>query len=40
MEKAKVFYTDFRTKEGVSQCTKLQKLCRAAGIADIDFEKK
>ena len=40
MEKAKVFYTDFRTTEGVSQCTKLQKLCRAAGIAGIDFEKK
>ena len=40
MEKAKVFYTDFRTTEGVSQCTKLQKLSRAAGIGDINFEKK
>ncbi len=40
MEKAKVFYTDFRTTEGVSQCAKLQKLCRAAGIGNIDFEKK
>ena len=40
MDKAKVFYTDFRTTEGVSQCTKLQKLCRAAGIAGIDFDRK
>lgn len=40
MEKANVYFTDFRTKIGVSQTTKLQKLCRAAGIADIDFEGK
>lgn len=40
MEKSKVYFTDFRTKVGVSQCTKLQKLIRAAGIADIDFEGK
>ena len=35
MNKAKVYFTDFRTKIGVSQCTKLQRLCRAAGIAGI-----
>ncbi len=40
MEKAKVFFTDFRTQIGVSQCAKLQKLCRAAGIANIDFKDK
>ena len=40
MEKAKVFFTDFRTRIGVSQGVKLQKLCRAAGIGDIDFEGK
>ena len=40
MEKAAVYFTDFRTKTGVSQCVKLQKLCRAAGISDIDFEGK
>ena len=40
MEKAKVYFTDFRTQIGVSQCSKLQKLCRAAGIANIDFQSK
>ena len=40
MEKAKVFFTDFRTEIGVSQTAKLQKLCRAAGIAKIDFKDK
>ena len=40
MEKAKVFFTDFRTQIGVSQTRKLQKLIRAAGIGDIDFEGK
>ena len=40
MEKAKVYFTDFRTSIGISQCTKLQKLCRAAGIANIDFDGK
>ena len=38
MEKAKVYFTDFRTEIGVSQCAKLQKLIRAAGIGKIDFE--
>ena len=40
MDNAKVFFTDFRTQLGVSQGDKLQKLCRRAGIGDIDFEGK
>lgn len=40
MEKANVFFTDFRTRIGVSQCAKLQKLIRAAGIGNIDFKGK
>lgn len=40
MEKAKVYFTDFRTQLDVSQGVKLQKLCRKAGIQDIDFEGK
>ena len=38
--KAKVYFTDFRTKLDVSQGVKLQKLCRKAGIEEIDFEEK
>ena len=40
MEKAKVFFTDFRTKLDVSLTVKLQKLCRRAGIAEIPFVGK
>lgn len=40
MEKAKVFFTDFRTKLDVSQAEKLQKLCRRAGMDQIDFDGK
>ncbi len=40
MPKSKVYFTDFRTVIGVSQCEKLKKLIRAAGISDIDFEGK
>ena len=40
MEKAKVYFTDFRTQIGVSPCAKLQKLIRAAGISSIDFDGK
>jgi hypothetical protein len=40
MEKSKVYFTDFRTKIGVSQTTKLQKLIKAAGIGKIDFDGK
>ena len=39
MEKAKVYFTDFRTKAyGDSLPTKLKKLIRKAGIGDIDME--
>ena len=40
MEKAKVYFTDFRTQIGVSQGEKLKRLIRKAGIGDIDFEGK
>ena len=40
MEKAKVYFTDFRTKPNVSKGVKLQKLCRQAGLGKIDFEGK
>lgn len=40
MEKAKVYFTDFRTKPNVSQGVRLQKLCRQAGLGRIDFEGK
>ena len=40
MEKSKVYFTDFRTKVGVPITEKLQKLCRKAGIGDIDMDGK
>ena len=40
MEKAKVYYTDFRTKIGEGLPTKLQRLIRAAGIGEIDMANK
>ena len=41
MEKAKVYYTDFRTIAfGDGLPTKLKKLCRKAGIASIDMDGK
>ena len=40
MEKSKVYFTDFRTRIGVSQGVKLRRLCRKAGIEEIDFEGK
>ena len=40
MEKAKVYFTDFRTKPNVSQGIKLQKLCRQAGLGSVDFDGK
>ncbi len=41
MEKAKVYFTDFRTPYGgASMPQKLQKLCRRAGIGDIDFKNQ
>ena len=40
MEKAKVYFTDFRCHPGVNNLQKLQKLCKRAGIGNIDFEGK
>lgn len=41
MEKSKVFFTDFRTPYGgLSMPEKLKKLCKKAGIADINFDKQ
>ena len=40
MSKAKVYFTDFRTRIGVSQGIKLQKLIKKAGIGDIDLDGK
>ena len=40
MEKAKVFYTNLRTKNGESLLIKLERLIKKAGIANIDFEGK
>ena len=39
MNPAKVYYTDLRTRDGDNLPKKLQRLIRAAGIADIDMEK-
>lgn len=38
MEKAKVYYTDFRAKIGEGLPTKLKRLIKAAGIGDIDMD--
>jgi len=40
MEKSKVYFTDFRTRIGVSLTEKLQKLIRKAEIDQIDMEGK
>ena len=40
MSASKVFYTDFRTRVGVSLTDKLKKLCRTAGIGQIDMDGK
>ena len=40
MEKAKVFYTDFRVTEGRSLLDKLEKLLITAGIKSIDMDGK
>ena len=37
MEKAKVYFTDFRVKVGTSLLTKLKNLCIKAGIKNIDM---
>ncbi len=38
MESSKVYFTDFRTKLGVSLTEKLKRLMRKAGIDDIDMD--
>ena len=40
MEKAKVFYTDFRTSSRENLMQKLRRLCITAGMKEIDFEDK
>ena len=40
MEKAKVYFTDFRCRPGKNNLQKLQKLCKKAGIENINFEGK
>lgn len=40
MEKSKVYFTNLRTKLNEGLPTKLQKLIKAAGIANIDFKNK
>ena len=40
MEKAKVYYSDFRTKQGEGLPTKLKRLIKKAGIDQIDMEGK
>ena len=40
MQPSNVYYTDLRTKVGVSQLDKLEQLIRAAGIDTIDFNRK
>ena len=40
MSKSKVYFTDFRTKLGEGLPTKLKKLIKEAGIADIDMDNK
>ena len=39
-EKAKVYFTDFRTDVGTSLTKKLQRLCLAAGLKTIELEGK
>ena len=40
MSTSKVYFTDLRTRIGISQLDKLEKLIRTAGIGDIDFNHK
>ena len=39
-EKSKVYFSDLRALPGTNLIKKLKKLMLAAGIKDIDFEKK
>ena len=40
MEKAKVYFTEFRAKLGEGLPTKLKRLLKTAGIADLDLDGK
>lgn len=40
MQKAKVYYTSLRVPVGTSRLDKLERLIRAAGLGDIDFNRK
>lgn len=40
MEKAKVYYTDFRTSLGIGLPSKLAKLVKKAGIQTMDLDNK
>ena len=40
MEKAKVYFSDFRTQVGTSMTEKLKRLCIAAGFKNIDMNGK
>ena len=40
MKTSKVYFTNLRAKNGDNLLTKLQRLIKTAGIADIDFEDK
>ena len=40
MDKSKVYFTDFRAKQGMNVLQKLDRLIREAGIDKIDFKNK
>ncbi len=40
MDKSKVYFTDFRTSDGIGLPEKLKRLCRRAGIMNIDMDNK
>ncbi len=40
MEKAKVYFTDFRAKNGMTLPQKLRKLVKAAGIDTMDYKDR
>ena len=40
MEKSKVYFTDFRTANGIGLPQKLKKLCKMAGIQTMDMDNK
>ena len=40
MEKSKVYFTNLRTAPSNDLLTKLERLIRRAGIADVDFDEE